>query len=92
MARKRKVHEEDDGRTAADRSGVFPQRLWMPGPPPGPRAGQGTEGPGKADRDAMTGRERRWYVLGALKAALLIAAVFLAAFGLFIALLIVLWR
>ena len=40
----------------------------------------------------MTGRERRWYVLGALKAALLIAAVFLAAFGLFIALLIVLWR
>ncbi|HIT02434.1 MAG TPA: hypothetical protein IAC21_06405 [Candidatus Enterenecus merdae] len=93
MARKRKGYDDDDGRTVADMSGVFPQRMWMPGRPPGPGTDRGAQKTGRQeDGEEITGRERRWYVLGALKAALLIAAVFLVAFGLLIALLIAVWR
>lgn len=94
MARKRKGYDDDDGRTVADMSGVFPQRMWMPGRPPGSGTDRRAQKAGRqeADGEEMTGRERRWYVLGALKAALLIAAVFLVAFGLLIALLIAVWR
>ena len=100
MARRKKVYDDDDGRTIADMSGITPQRLFLPKLPDGKgREGpkEPTEGspegdrPWEADQYAPSKEERRWYMLGALKAALLIAAAFIAAFGLLIVLLILFW-
>ena len=101
MARKKKVYDDDDGRTIADMSGVAPQPLLIPRLPHAERKervqkreAQGGEEdqPWEAEQNAMSKEERRWYVLGALKAALLIALAFIAAFGLLIVLLILAWR
>lgn len=40
----------------------------------------------------LSGQQRRWYALGAMKSALLIGCVYLAGFAVIIALLLWLWR
>ena len=92
--------EDDDGRVVADMSGIEGPRLLlprMPGkrrdlslPPPAEEEEQEAR-PWEKDRDALSPKDRRLYVFAALKAALLIGAVFLICFGLFIALLLWLW-
>jgi len=97
MARKRRIWEDDDGRTVADMSGVDRPHLLLP------RRSDGAPAPEKPQRPpeqeerpweerSMGREERRMYVLGALKAAVLIALAFIAGLGLLIALLLLLWK
>lgn len=94
-------YEEDDGRTVADMSDL--QRSTFLG---GWRPIGGSAVPEKPERpdenqsskrrpwedDSLTKEERRMYVLGAMKATLLIGMVYVVGGGLLIALLLALWR
>ena len=98
MARGKKVYDDDDGRTIADMSGLSQQPLWIPRlpsgrkePAPRPEEPDREDRPWEKDRNTVSKEEKRWYVLGALKAALLIALVFIVGLGACIALLIWLW-
>lgn len=98
MARRKKVYDDDDGRTIADMSGLSPQPLFIPRLPSGtkkpePRREETEEEerPWEKDRNTVSKEERWWYMLGALKAALLIALAFIVGLGLCIVLLIWLW-
>ncbi len=102
MGRKRSLPDNDDGRTVADMSGL--ERPSLLGSLVGGRARDAIKRPGHAAQEerprqdrpwedaGLSREERRWYLLGALKAALLIAVVFIAGLGLFIALLLLLWN
>ncbi len=102
MERKRSHPDDDDGRTIADMSGVEHPSLL--GSLVGARMSDAIKRPGRSAQESpsrkdrpwedtgLSREERRWYLLGALKAALLIAVVFIAGLGLFIALLLLLWN
>lgn len=82
MARKR-TYDDDDGRTIADMSGIAPAPVLFPRIPKKKGTAQ-PEPQGAADRPweqqgQLTPEERRAAMGGALKAALLIAGVFIAA-------------
>lgn len=80
------MQEDDDGRTVADMSDVSRPGFW--GRPKAARPAPRQEGPDSAEEPwrepepIMTPEERRWYILGALKAALLIGMAFIAGIGL----------
>ena len=86
MARKDRVYEDDDGRTIADMSGLSrpgmlggfrkAQRPAVPQPEEPQR-----DEPWREAEPLMTPEERRWYVLGAMKAALLIGLAFIVGLG-----------
>lgn len=91
----RYIDEEDDGRTIADMSGVSRQPLFLPRLPEQFGRGQATarreDAPGQpgqaqkapwVEEERFSPEEQRWAVLGALKAALLIGAAFVAGLGL----------
>lgn len=86
---------EDDGRTVADMSGVGN----MYGPSlfsrmEGLRAKRmPKEEPAGAlsEEDRFTAREKRWFLLGALKASLLIGFAFIGGLALVVLLLVALW-
>lgn len=89
--KQRYLDEEDDGRTIADMSGVSRQPLFLPRLPGEFGRGQGParrdEAPGQTQKapwveETFSPEEQRWAVLGALKAALLIGAAFVAGLGL----------
>ena len=90
MSRKR-VYDDDDGRVIADMSGVERPRLWIP------RLPRGQSGPPEQTEDkqqwesSFTPDERRMAVLGALKAALFIALVFIIGLGAAIELMVLFW-
>ena len=89
MARNERVHEDDDGRTIADMSDVArPGMLGFrkgnrPSAEPVPQQSSADE-PWRDAEPIMTPEERRWYILGAMKAALLIGLAFLAGLGLIV--------
>lgn len=89
MARKRKEYDDDDGRTIADMSDIH-QADAMGGHPRGPK--QFEAPPSRAPRAELTVRERLGMVWMALRASLLVAAVFLAALALIIVLISLLGR
>ena len=100
MARRKKTYDDDDGRTIADMSGVAPQPLLIPGrssggrkpaPPADPDQAP-ADRPWEEEQDKLSREDRRLYILGALKAALLIALVFILGLGLAIVLLALLWK
>lgn len=82
---------EDDGRTIADMSGVERPSLFghIPGIDddrrPAPRR------PSDVQED-LTPEERKWAVLGALKAALSIGMVYLVGFLLLVGVLLLVWH
>lgn len=85
--------DEDDGRTIADMSmlddrpsfrSVLGHRRSVPDDRPADTGRTGTE-------SSFTWKERLLVVLGALKASLLIAAVYIVAFGLLIWLMLRFW-
>lgn len=91
MARRERVHEDDDGRTIADMSDLArpgmlgfrkPSQTSVP-PSAAPEQPSANE-PWREAEPIMTPEERRWYILGALKAALLIGTVFVVGIGLVI--------
>ena len=67
---------EDDGRTVADMSGIEHDSIWLPrrrkqGHTPAQQPQQAADRPWEEDPQ-LTGKERLWAILGALKATLLI--------------------
>lgn len=90
MKKNKRVYEEDDGRTIADMSGVSRPNVFLPrlppqrqGPKPAPQP-EPPEGGRSREQVDLSPEERRWYVLGALKAALFIALAFGAGLGLIV--------
>ena len=72
---------EDDGRTVADMSGIEHGSIWLPrrrkqGHTPAQQPQQAADRPWEEDPQ-LTGKERLWAILGALKATLLICGVYL---------------
>lgn len=92
MARDRRDFE-DDGRTIADMSDVsrpslfghLPVREKGTKPLPQEAVSQGPE------QEPLSPEARRWAILGALKAALLIGMAFIVGLGLVILLLLLIW-
>ena len=75
---------EDDGRTVADMSGIEHDSIWLPrrrkqGHTPAQQPQQAADRPWEEDPQ-LTGKERLWAILGALKATLLICGVYLLCF------------
>ncbi len=91
MARRNKVYDDDDGRTIADMSDVtgpsmfLPQKSGRKKPPMEQNEPSGSE-------QEWDPRDRRIYVFGALRAALLIALVYAVGFALIIGLLLLIWK
>jgi hypothetical protein len=90
MAKKR-VYDDDDGRTVFDMSGVERPGLITPKAPSGgekaaqePSDDEGNSRPWEAASADLTPAERRWCILGAVKAALLIALAFIIGLGIVI--------
>lgn len=83
--RKREAFE-DDGRTIADMSGIAPQRALLPRRKP--RKEPETSGEGLE----LTRKEKRWAVLGAMKAVLLIAGAYLLGLGILLGVLFLIWK
>ena len=87
MARKKKVYDDDDGRTIVDMSGVTRPNLlgiqprYMDEPAP-KREEAKPERPW--EDDSIQRGERSALVGGAMKASLLIGGVYIGGFGLFI--------
>lgn len=85
---------EDDGRTIADMSGIEHSPMWLP------RRKEHTERvpqePAAPERpweqnNELTRKERFWVVMGALKATLMISAVYLIALVALVLFLLWLW-
>ena len=88
----KKVYDDDDGRTIADMSGLdFPGAFSFRGvrpkmPEPGGKGDQPEtdDRPWEAQMGQLSKSERRMAILGALKAAMLIALAYIAGLGLLI--------
>ena len=100
MDRRKKAYEDDDGRTIADMSGVSRQPLLLPRglreasrkpQRQEPEDAQREDRPWEKQEELLSREERRWYILGALKAALLIALAFIVGIGIVIALMVLAW-
>ncbi|MBR2726512.1 MAG: hypothetical protein IKD71_01290 [Solobacterium sp.] len=90
----KRQYDDDDGRVIADMSDVRKRNLFLPhtlSRQPGNQQPVIPNTAGSND-DPLQGEEGRWYLFGALRAALLIWLVYAAAFGLFIWLLTFLFR
>lgn len=100
----RKEWDDDDGRIIADMSGIERPRLLIPRIG-GRKSSTGQESdPAQREPEGQTAKERPWeneseftpgerrmYVLGALKAALLIALAFIAGLGVAVWLMLQVW-
>lgn len=90
MSRKKRIYDDDDGRTIVDMSGVSAPNMFSVRSVPEKKAPQAPERE-KQDRPwedtGYTGKERLMIVLGTLKATLLIAGVFIGGIGIFVLLL-----
>lgn len=90
-----KQEEEDDGRVIADMSGIETPSLFAPFSGRKKRR-EGEVPKVKNDRpwedSSLNKKERFWYTMGALKAALLIGLAYLAGLAAVILLLLLLWK
>ena len=86
--RKKKIYDDDDGRTIADMSGVGVPSPIFGGIRENPQQEE-TENPSQSFD--MTRQERGAFILGAIGAGLLIALAFILGLGLAILLMILLW-
>ncbi|MDE6260646.1 MAG: hypothetical protein K2M42_07265 [Oscillospiraceae bacterium] len=82
----KKVYGDDDGRTIADMSGIQRQPLFFPRLPkrdlPAPPAQPEPDRDRPWETSELSPEERRWYILGALKASMLVALAFIGGLGL----------
>ncbi|MGM9607098.1 MAG: hypothetical protein ACI3XJ_06285 [Oscillospiraceae bacterium] len=93
---KKKVYDDDDGRTIADMSVLdtpggalfFPRKKR---PQTADSEAETPDRPGDTPGERISKEDRRVYIFAALRAALLIAAVFICGLGLAIWLLLKLW-
>ena len=89
-------YDDDDGRTIADMSDVtrpaaFTPRRKEPRRPKNHNPSQQGSFLFEKQEEPFTREERRMYVLGALKASLLIAAAFIVGLGVAILIMILAW-
>lgn len=91
MARRNKVYDDDDGRTIADMSEVTGPSMFLPRRSGRRQAPEAQDPSGSAQQD-WDPKDRRLYIFGALRAALLIALVYAVGFGLIIGLLLLIWK
>lgn len=97
--------EEDDGRQIADMSGIESPNLFIPrfgrnsasdtthhGAPPEPGQQPVSDRPWEQGMNDLSPKERRMYILGAMKASMLIGLVYVGGLGAVILLLLWLWR
>lgn len=89
MAKKKKTYDDDDGRSFADMSGVE-RRNPFAFTPIGHSDKKAKEDKQKND-PILSKEERRWYIFGALKSAILIWGAFVLGLGLFILILCLVW-
>ncbi len=85
---------EDDNRTIADMSGIERPAAFLPRFPGRRREtepGRAPEATPNQPEEPLSPEDRRLYIFAALKAALLIAGVFIAGLGLVIWLMLALW-
>ena len=89
--KKRKVYEDDDGRTIADMSDISHPATFVPRR----EKPQSQEKKGsflaEEHEEPFTREERRMYVFAALKASLLIAAAFIVGLGVVVLIMILVW-
>ena len=90
--REPKRYDDDDGRTVADMSGIERQPLLLPRLPRKRRDAAPPEEAQTEPQPAWSKEDRRALISGALGAALLIGAIFVAAGALVIAFLLLLWK
>ena len=95
MARKKRNYADDDGRVIADMSDLELPNLWRIRRP-SRRPELSAEEPAEPDRpwedgNGLSPEDRRIYIFAALKAALLIAGVFIAGAVLLIAAMLFFW-
>ncbi len=90
MGRKPREYEDDDGRTIADMSSVERPHLFVPRIPGESRSPR-REQQEPPSQPGFSKEEQRMAVLGALKAALLVALPFILGLGLLVLFLIWLW-
>ena len=95
MARKKRVYEDDDGRTIADMSGISGPSMLVPRSTSGTSENSSAQ-PENSDHpwedSEMSRKERLMCVLGAMKATMLITFAYLIGLGLVIFLLLLLWK
>lgn len=100
-----RLPEDDDGRQIADMSGIGHPNLFVPrfgqngdsdaarhGAPPEPGQGPAPDRPWEQGADGLSPKERRMYILGAMKASMLVGLVYVGGLGAVILLLLWLWR
>ena len=94
MAKKR-TYQDDDGRTIADMSGIEPSPMLFPRLPKKEQRSQAPQSTGDRPwegQEQFTQEQRRAAMGGALKAAMLLAGVFIAAGALAILGMQLLWN
>lgn len=94
---RKEYDESDDGRVVADMTGVERRRVMMPKRLTGTRGELQNPVPEKESpsyyyEEEVSSEQRRWYILGTLKAALMIGAVYAVGFGLAILILLLIWN
>ena len=101
MARRR-VYDDDDGRTIADMSGLERPRLIVPRhwdnihksnipPAPEPEEEEESPRPWEPSTDELSPEDRRVYILAAMGSGLLIGGIFILAAVLLILVMLALW-
>ena len=85
---KKRVYDDDDGRTVADMSGIERPPLLLPR---FRRKDKDEEGQ-RSDGPELSPEDRRAVLVGSIGAVLVIALIFLAAAALVIGLMLTVWR
>ena len=89
--KKNRTYDDDDGRTIADMSGIGRQPMFLPrfsengrrkAAYSAPQPSEEPENDRPWEDTGLSKEEQMWYMLGAIKAALLIALVFIGGLGL----------
>ena len=96
---KKRDEFEDDGRTIADMSGIVPQPTLLPRrskrQEPLQQSGGERQEPlqqSGGEQPALTKQERHWAAVGAVRAVLVIAGVYLLGLGALLGILFLLWH
>ena len=100
-----RLPKEDDGRQIADMSGIERSNLFMPrfvknstsnaarrDAPPEPGQQPEPDRPWEQGMNDLSPKERRMYILGAIKASMLIGLVYVGGLGAVILVLLWLWK
>ena len=87
----RRKYDDDDGRVIADMSGLESQPRFLPGTGGREKASRQTVNNDRPWESSMTPEERRWTILAALKASMLIALAFILGLGAVILLMVLIW-